>query len=68
MKKVLSLVLVALLGLTLMFGVVGCEGNNESVNGNDNAEVNDIGEVEDNGNIDTGNANNADANNDATAE
>lgn len=48
MKKVLSLVLVALLGLTLMFGAVGCEGNNDSGNDNQNAEVNDIGEVENN--------------------
>jgi len=67
MKKVLSLVLVALLSLTVMVGAVGCGGNKEPVNGNDNAEVNDIGEVDTNNDIGADNAADADAN-DAVTE
>ena len=64
MKKVLSIVLVVLLSLTLMVGVVGCGGNNDTLNGNNNAEVNDIGEVETNNDLGTGNDVNDDVNND----
>lgn len=55
MKKVLSLVLVALLGLTLLFGVVGCSGKEEPAN-NNQTEINETeGETETNNEADTGN-------------